>query len=410
MTDDPVARQYEAYPYPERDPADEGKRLVTGSPSHPVEIDHFLFGGARDWSRPFRVLVAGGGTGDALVMLAQVLADHGVGAEILYLDMSAASRRIAEARVAARGLAGIRFETGDLLDAAQYGPFDYIDCCGVLHHLPDPDAGFAALRGALAEDGGMGGMVYAPYGRAGVYEMQDALRTLVGDDPPRKQVALAKTVLASLAPTNGLKRNPFVGDHVHGGDAGLYDLLLHGRDRPYDAESLFAALDRAGLAFVSFATPGRYDPRPLLSDPTLKERAAALPFRERAALTERLVGNIKVHVFYARRADAVPAVAQPGPEAVPVFMGMPPAAFAEAVGKSGTVRGQMDGIGFQRRVPKEAGRILALVDGSRTLGDIRAALGWEAALFDKTFGAVYRPLDDFGLLRFSRLGRSASRS
>jgi hypothetical protein len=59
---DPVKAQYEAYPYPERDPADEAKRLVEGSPSHPVEIDHFLFGGRRDWTRPFRALVAGGGT------------------------------------------------------------------------------------------------------------------------------------------------------------------------------------------------------------------------------------------------------------------------------------------------------------------------------------------------------------
>jgi hypothetical protein len=30
--DDRVRAQYESYPYPERDPADEAKRLVTGSP------------------------------------------------------------------------------------------------------------------------------------------------------------------------------------------------------------------------------------------------------------------------------------------------------------------------------------------------------------------------------------------
>ena len=66
---DPVRAQYEAYPYPARDPAEETARLITGSPSHPVEIDHFLFSGRRDWSAPFRALVAGGGTGDGLIML-----------------------------------------------------------------------------------------------------------------------------------------------------------------------------------------------------------------------------------------------------------------------------------------------------------------------------------------------------
>ena len=40
---DPLIEQYEAYPYPARDPADEAKRLIEGSPSHLLEIDHYLF-------------------------------------------------------------------------------------------------------------------------------------------------------------------------------------------------------------------------------------------------------------------------------------------------------------------------------------------------------------------------------
>jgi hypothetical protein len=77
MSDVEAQNEYEAYPYPERDPADEAKRLIVGSPSHPVEVDHYLFAGRRDWTKPFRALVAGGGTGDALIQLAQVLASAG---------------------------------------------------------------------------------------------------------------------------------------------------------------------------------------------------------------------------------------------------------------------------------------------------------------------------------------------
>ena len=62
-----VKEQYEAFPYPERDPAEERTRLITGSPSHPVELDHYVFAGKRDWRQPLRVLVAGGGTGDGPV-------------------------------------------------------------------------------------------------------------------------------------------------------------------------------------------------------------------------------------------------------------------------------------------------------------------------------------------------------
>ena len=60
MTDDPVAAQYEAYPYPHRDPKDERTRLVTGSPSQLDELAHYLFRGRLD-VRGFRALVAGGG-------------------------------------------------------------------------------------------------------------------------------------------------------------------------------------------------------------------------------------------------------------------------------------------------------------------------------------------------------------
>ena len=101
---DPVRRQYETYPYPERDPAEEAKRLIEGSPSAPREIDHFLFRGRRDWRKPFRALVAGGGTGDGLIQLAAKLKAAGCPADITYVDMSQASREIAEARAEARGL------------------------------------------------------------------------------------------------------------------------------------------------------------------------------------------------------------------------------------------------------------------------------------------------------------------
>ena len=42
---DRVRDQYESHPYPARDPADEKKRLITGSPSDVREIDHYLFAG-----------------------------------------------------------------------------------------------------------------------------------------------------------------------------------------------------------------------------------------------------------------------------------------------------------------------------------------------------------------------------
>ena len=59
--------------------------------------------------------------------------------------------------------------------------FDQIVCTGVLHHLADPDAGLRALRSVLKPDGAMHLMVYAPYGRTGIYMLQDFCRRLAID-------------------------------------------------------------------------------------------------------------------------------------------------------------------------------------------------------------------------------------
>ncbi|MGG7568504.1 class I SAM-dependent methyltransferase [Rhodovulum sp. DZ06] len=402
---DPVRRHYETYPYPERDPADEAKRLIEGSPSDPREIDHFLFRGRRDWSKPFRALVAGGGTGDGLIQLAARLAAAKVPADITYVDMSEASRAVAEARAAARGLT-IRFETGDLVArapelAAEGGPFDYIDCCGVLHHLPEPQAGFDALSAALSDEGGMGLMVYAPYGRTGVYPLQEAFQSLLADDAPEQKVARAKATLKSLPQTNWFLRNEHLSDHEQG-DAGLYDLLLHDRDRPYTIEELCASLGAAGLGLVSVLEPVRYDPLQYLpDDPVLAERVKAMAPAARLGLGERLAGNIRTHVVYAARtARAGKAMAPLSPEARPRLRGVAPRALAVEAQKKGRLRIAFSGHRHALPLDKSLAPILARLDG-RPLGAIAREGGMDWLLFAQKFGPAWRALTSANLLHCS---------
>src|SRR5258708_11205938 len=196
-----VRAQCERLPYPPRDPRDEAIRLITGTPSHIREVNPYLFSGRLNFTRPFRALVAGGGTGDACIMLAQQFAERRCPAEIVYLDLSSASRAICEGRAKARGLRNIQFVTGSLLDlpTSNFGQFDYIDCTGVLHHLPDPAAGMRALASVLTPDGGVGVMLYGPYGRSGVYPLQELLQTIA---PPsmalEDRLAIARRLLRFL--------------------------------------------------------------------------------------------------------------------------------------------------------------------------------------------------------------------
>ncbi|CAO3415936.1 class I SAM-dependent methyltransferase [Azospirillum doebereinerae] len=412
MSIDDLRAQYEAYPYPARDPADERKRLVTGSPSHLDEVVHYVFGGRLDRDRPLRVLVAGGGTGDGTIMLAQQLADSGNAGRVTYLDLSEASQAVARARAEARGLTNIDFRRGSLLELEGLkregvAPFDYIDCCGVLHHLDDPAAGLRSLAGALAPGGGIGLMVYAPLGRTGVYPMQAALRAMTEGLPPAEKVALARRLVQQLPPSNWLLANPFVTDHRQA-DANLYDLLLHSSDRPYSVGELAELAESAGLAIGALIDPARYDPATWIKDPRLLKRLESLSWLERAAWTEQVTGGMTKHVAYLLRpADLDGAVARPdGPDIVPVLRDLDGPALAKSLPPGGSLEVELLGSLIPIPLPRLAGPILARADGKATLGDIHAAVaatsgaGWDQFLTQ--FQQLFKALGGVGKMHLRR--------
>jgi SAM-dependent methyltransferase len=375
---DDAQAQYEASPYPPRDPRDEAIRLITGTPSHILEINHYLFSGRLNFNRPFRALIAGGGTGDACIMLGQQLAERKCPAEIIYLDVSETARRICEARAHARGLRNIRFLTGSLLDlpSADVGAFDYIDCTGVLHHLPDPAAGLRALSSVLQPDGGVGVMLFGEYGRSGVYPLQELLRTLA---PPtmavEDRVALAKRLIRFLPTTNLFRRNPYLNDHVTGGDAGLYDLLLQNCDRAFTVPQISALAQQAGLRVVAFLEPVRYEPATYMSDPVIARQASALPMLERAAFAERLSGNLRTHVFYATRAGFDTVARPEDTSAIPVLREMDAQKFAAGLQHGTPLVANLDGFPWRAQLPALAARIVAQIDGRRSVAEIYTSLG-----------------------------------
>lgn len=397
-TDDRLADQYEAYPYPARDPRDEAKRLIICSPSHLREIDHWVFAAARPRTQPLRALFAGGGTGDGTIMLAQHLARDNRPGHVTHLDRSRHAQSIAAARAEARGL-NVTFHNASLLDlpASGLGPFDYIDCCGVLHHLPDPAAGLRSLVSVLAPGGGMGLMLYAPHGRTGVYMLQDALRTLApASQPPAARLDIARRVMRHLPETAWLRANRYFGDHIDGGDAGLYDLLLNPRDRAYDVRTLGALLNDAGLAIACFMEPMRYDPAAMLPDPKLRALAAALPPMDRAALAEDLAGNMSTHIVYVTRANEPrPPLDPMAPTAIPIAREMPAAELARNIRPDGTLPFLFDGLRVTVPVPPLAAAILHQIDGTRTVAEIRTVIqarGTSTAAFDRAWRQTFDTL------------------
>jgi SAM-dependent methyltransferase len=370
-TDARVRAQYQALPYPARDPRDEAKRLIVGSPSHLAEVDHYLFAGGRVLGRPFRVLVAGGGTGDATVMLAQQLADAGRAADIVHLEPSATARAIAADRLARRALTSVSFVDDEIeaLPGLGLGVFDYIDCCGVLHHLADPLVGLRALVSVLAPGGGLGIMVYGRLGRSGLYDLQAALATLVPDGTPADRIAAARRVVQALPPHHPFRLNRQLGDHLTS-DAGLYDLLLHPRDRAYDVAELLALLRDAGVSATGFVEPLRYDPAAWVSHPDVRRRFAGLDQPQRWALAEQLSAAMPRHVVYAGRPGEV-AAATVGPDLVPRWRDGAPAPDLIRALNSGQLTVDDGVVALSQPMPRGAGAVAERIDGTR---DLRAII------------------------------------
>ncbi|MBR0655388.1 methyltransferase [Plastoroseomonas arctica] len=397
--------QYEAFPYPARDPREEGKRLIIGSPSHLAEVDHWVFGARRPRSTPFRALMAGGGSGDGTIMLATQLSRAGRPGQVTWLDRSEAARKVAMARAELRGLTNVVFETGSLLDLPSLGldPFDYIDCCGVLHHLPDPSAGLKALAGALTPGGGIGLMVYAPHGRTGVYMLQDALRTLApASEAPATRVEIAKRLWKQAPDTAWLRKNPWITDHTEGGDAGLYDLLLNPRDVAFTVPALVGLIEAAGLRLRTLVEPIRYDPALYLPDPKLRARLAELGPVERAAVAEAVCGNMGIHIAYCTRAEDTPALpdwADAG--AIPTLRELEGAAIAKGIRADGTLPVAFDGLRVALPMPRLAGAILQRIDGKASIGEIADALaanGIARDAFARDFAALVAQLEGLNRL------------
>ena len=109
---DEVLGQYTDYPYPEFNETHEMvERLHYADPDrkgpHEVvpdltleNLNHYLYRGAEDFQNNFRILVAGGGIGGTTMFLAEQLAH--TNAEIIYLDFSPASMKIAQTRASIR--------------------------------------------------------------------------------------------------------------------------------------------------------------------------------------------------------------------------------------------------------------------------------------------------------------------
>jgi len=233
-----VAAQYEAWPYPAwtRVAVAPGDTLATrlaalgpGGPTAPAHPE---------------ILVVGCGTGHQAARWARRSPDG----QVTAIDLSAASLRYAADRC--RDLPNIRFEQRDLHEVAGLGRrFDLIACTGVLHHLPAPEAGWAALVHVLKPGGVMHIALYSKLARMLVasarHRIDDLIHRPVDDD-------LLREVRARLIadPPHDITASPDFYDL-----GGVHDLLLHAHEDAFDIPRIRTAMEHLGLELLRFDLP-----------------------------------------------------------------------------------------------------------------------------------------------------------
>jgi len=393
---------YERYPYPGPVDSLDDYRQLWADPQR-RRADHHLFQPALPYREDPSILIAGCGTSQA--------AKHAVrwpAARVTGIDFSATSVRCTEELKHRYGLHNLQLHQLSVERVGELGlQFDQIVCTGVLHHLVDPVAGLQALRSVLKPDGVMHLMVYAPYGRTGIYLLQDFCRRI---GVPATEAGIADLMIAmkSLPPGHPLEhllRQAPDFKHV----AAVADALLNPQDRAYSVPQLFEFLAQGGLRFGRWLSQAPYSPR-CGAIATLPQagRIARLAAPDQFAAIELFRGTMVTHSVVACRDDhlhgALPYeltadsdtawrawVPIRMPDTICVQERLPPGATAVLINRTHTYRDLVMPIDATEK------RLFDRVDGVRTLGEIvqdtppRMAqdfferLGWwDQVVFDKS--------------------------
>jgi hypothetical protein len=180
--------------------------------------------------------------------------------------------------------------------------FDEVVCTGVLHHLANPETALGALREVLHPGGAMHLMVYAPYGRAGIYMLQEFCRRVgirTSDDEIRDLIAALGSLPAGHPLARLLREAP---DFRH--EAALADALLHPQDRAYSVSQLLDLVTGAGLTFGRWVRQAPYSPHcGSMSRLPQASRIAALEPAQQHAAAELFRGTMTSHSVVVRRDD-----------------------------------------------------------------------------------------------------------
>jgi SAM-dependent methyltransferase len=363
---------YDRYPYPRPvDSLEKYRRLWQDQQRR--RADYHLFWPARSYREDRSILIAGCGTSQA--------AKHALrwpDARVTGIDFSQTSVQCTEELRRKYNLNNLRVFQLPIEQVHDLGTsFDQIVCTGVLHHLADPDAGLRALRDVLKPDGAMHLMVYAPYGRTGIYMIQEFCRR-IGIRATDEEIRELIPVLRALPPGHPLEHLLREAPDFRQ-EAALADALLHPQDRAYSVPQVFDFIKKGGLTFGRWVKQAPYTPHcGVLADIPQTSRIADLSPEEQYAVAELFRGTMVRHSMVLYRDDChggpqpirFDGDGWPGyvpirmPDTICVRERLPSGAAAVLINRNHTYRDLFMPIDLMQK------RLFDAIDGNCTISDI----------------------------------------
>lgn len=258
-----IAQNYEDYPYP---------RWISMPRPEPesrtAELREFFSASElRFMERPFRVLVAGCGTGNKALNYA---IRYGPRAQVLGIDLSRASLAYAQRMARIHGVENIDFLQMDLLSLPRFdGEFDIVECTGVLHHMDDPVAGGRAIVDRVRSGGLVHISLYSKLARRGLADLRrrfdKPVAEVTDDDIRAFRYPLLTQEPELVNRALSLREDFFDLDRCK-------DLLFHPLEHLFTVPGIGALLDAMGVEFRGLQLPEPVDGQLWTSYPRKPDR------------------------------------------------------------------------------------------------------------------------------------------
>lgn len=197
--------------------------------------------------KPVDLLVAGCGTGRQVIERLMRCT-----ARATAIDLSRSSLAYAIRKTEELGVTGVRYKQADILQLGpNLGPFDVIECSGVLHHLRDPFAGWRVLLSLLRPGGLMQIALYSTAARANIRAARDYISSSGYDGTPDGIRSFRQAIIA--LPVDDPRR-AITANADFFTISECRDLVFHVQESTFTLPQIAEFIRGSGMVFVGFET------------------------------------------------------------------------------------------------------------------------------------------------------------